>query len=377
MINRVQEKNILMDLDKKMVFLSWPRQVWKTFLSKKIAKNFVNPVYLNFDRLNDREIIKDELWLEKTDLLIFDEIHKMKDWKTYLKWVFDTKNDDLKILVTWSARLDTFRQSWDSLAWRFFLHRILPLSIKELNEVWYKNMDLDDFIFKSGFPEPFLSEDDFSVQRWRGQYTDALIREDILDFENIHNLKSIQLLLKILQERVWSLISYSSLAEDIWIAPNTVKKYIEILENLYIIFRVFPFSKNIARAIKKESKIYFFDTWMVKWDDWIKFENLVWISLLKHSMAKKDMLWEDVSLNFLRTKDWKEVDFCICKNDKLEKIIEVKNSDSNFSKHLFFFWEKYWVSWVQVVKNLKREKKSGNNLFEMISWENFLKSLFL
>jgi len=377
MINRVQEKNILIDLDKKMVFLSWPRQVWKTFLSKKIAENFKNPVYLNFDRLEDRIIIKNESWLEKTDLLIFDEIHKMKNWKTYLKWVFDTKNDDLKILVTWSARLDTFRQSWDSLAWRFFLHRILPFSIKELNEVWYSDIDLDDFIFKSWFPEPFLSEDNFLVQRWRNQYSDALIREDVLDFENIHNLKSIQLLLKILQERVGSLISYSSLAEDIWIASNTVKKYIEILENLYIIFRVSPFSKNIARAIKKESKVYFFDTWMIKWDDWIKFENLVWLSLLKDCMAKKDMLWEDISLNFLRTKDWKEIDFCICKNDELENIIEVKNSDSNFSKNLFFFWEKYWVSWVQVVKNLKREKKSENGLFEIISWKNFLKDLFL
>ena len=94
-------------------------------------------------------------------------------------------------------------------------------------------------------------------------------------------------------------------------------------------------------------------------------------------MAKKDMLWEDISLNFLRTKDWKEIDFCICKNDELENIIEVKNSDSNFSKNLFFFWEKYWVSWVQVVKNLKREKKSENGLFEIISWKNFLKDLFL
>lgn len=379
-MKRLQQKITEGDLEKKLVFLVWPRQVWKTFLAKEIAKKYKNPVYLNYDRKEDREIIKNESWLSKIDLLIFDEIHKMPNWKSYLKGIFDTKENKLKILVTWSARLDTFRQSWDSLAWRFYLHRLLPFSLKEIlssNDkkkllFWKssKNELIERLMKRWWFPESFLSKNDKEAERWRSQYTDSLIREDVLDFENIHNLKTMNLLFKLLQERVWSPISYSSLATDLDISPHTAKKYIDILEALHIIFRVFTYSKNIARSIKKESKIYFFDNWLVKWDEWILFENLVANALLKNCFWLNDSDWKKMELKYLRTKDWREVDFCIINDDIKELLIEVKYSDWNFAKNLIYFSEKYWVNWVQVVRDLKRERRQWK--LELISWESFL-----
>src|SRR3989344_6064961 len=104
-MRREQKKAILSDLQKKMVFLVGPRQVGKTWLSKEIAKKYSEPLYLNYDFLEDRTTIKAAGWLPSVDLIIFDELHKIPDWKNYIKGVYDTKNPRTHILVTGSARL--------------------------------------------------------------------------------------------------------------------------------------------------------------------------------------------------------------------------------------------------------------------------------
>jgi predicted AAA+ superfamily ATPase len=209
---------------------------------------------------------------------------------------------------------------------------------------------------RGGFPEPFLAENDMEADRWRMQYMDGLIRTDILDFEKIQDFKAIQLVLDLLRSKVGSPISYKSIAEDVGIAPNTVKKYIHIFESLYIIFRVSPFSKNIARSILKEPKIYFFDTAMVKGDEGVRFENMVAVCLLKHIYAMVDYLGKPCSLDYLRTKDGMEVDFCLTNGGKPELMLEVKRSDSTPGRSILNFRDRYHIAGVQVVLHLKHEK---------------------
>ena len=84
-MERKQKNLILKDLKKKMVFLTGPRQVGKTWLSKEIGKLYSDCVYLNYDSLEDKKIIKNEMWLDRTRLLILDELHKMQGWKNFLK----------------------------------------------------------------------------------------------------------------------------------------------------------------------------------------------------------------------------------------------------------------------------------------------------
>ena len=165
---RKQIDYILKDLDKKIVFIVGPRQVGKTWLAMEIGKQFNKTTYLNYDSFEDRQIIKNEAWLNSTELLILDELHKMSSWKNYLKGVFDTKPTSLKILVTGSARLDTFRQTGDSLAGRFFVHHLFPFSISELKDKPISS-DINHFIIRGGFPEPFLSDTDVDAIRWRNQ----------------------------------------------------------------------------------------------------------------------------------------------------------------------------------------------------------------
>ncbi|MGL5264111.1 MAG: ATP-binding protein [Candidatus Rhabdochlamydia sp.] len=373
-MERFQQQSILRDLEKKMVILSGPRQAGKTTLAKAISKQFSSSMYLNYDSAEDRKILLKESWLPSVEFLIFDEIHKMPKWKNYLKGVYDTKPAFQKILVTGSARLEVFKKVGDSLAGRYFLHRLMPLSPAECEKM-HVPYTIDRFLERGGFPEPFLAQDVVDANRWRLQYIDSLLREDVLDFENIQNLNAIRLVFDLLRERVGSPVSYTSIAQDVAVSVNTVKKYIQILEALYIVFRVTPFSRNIARSLLKEPKIYFFDTGLVKGDPGVKFENLVGVCLLKHVFAKIDYQAKMFSLHYLLTKEKKEVDFVLAEDNQMEKLIEVKHADHSISPSLRYFHEKYQTPAIQVVKELKREWVDDK--IEVVRGVNFLKALYL
>jgi len=364
-VRRYLFEQILKDLAKKMVFITGPRQVGKTYLAKQLMSHFTKPQYLNFDNLTDRRIITDQSWIQNSDLLIFDEIHKMKGWKNYIKGVYDSKPKGQSILVTGSARLETFRQSGDSLAGRYFHHRLNPFTVKELKEQVEPYEAVELLIKYGGFPEPLLqslelNENDATIEsdRWKKQYYTDLIREDVLEFSRIQEISVMKTLVEILRNKVGSPLSLNSISNDLQVSPNTIKKYINILESLYIIFRVSPFHKNISRSILKEPKIYFYDSSYVKGDKGIVFENVVAVCLLKHIQYLQDSLGQSTGLHFLKTKDGKEIDFVISKNDIAQNFIEVKLSERQISGSLKYFSERYPnVESIQLVHNLQQEEE--------------------
>jgi uncharacterized protein len=356
-MERYLYKDILRDLKRKMVILTGPRQVGKTWLAKELMKEFRNPQYLNFDNMKDSAIIKDQSWSPDTDFLILDEIHKMKGWKSYLKGVFDSKHTGQSILVTGSARMETFRQTGESLAGRYFHYRLNPVSVRELAGIIEPREAIKKLNMLGGFPEPFLSDSETEAGRWRSQYYTDLVREDILEFSRVAELKAIRLLLEMLRERVGSPVSYASLAGDLQISPNTIKRYIEILESLCIIFFVRPFHANIARSILKEPKVYFYDTGYISGDEGIRLENTVAVCLLKHLQYINDTTGKELSLGYLRTKEGKECDFALYEKKKLENMIEVKLSDNTLSHGLVYFKMKFPdTKAVQIVHNLRQEE---------------------
>ncbi len=372
-MRRVQQDIIVKDLARKMVFITGPRQVGKTSLALAISEGFEKSLYLNYDNIDHRDIIRKAAWLPDNQLLIFDELHKMKGWKNYLKGIYDTKPSGQQILVTGSARLEAFRQSGDSLAGRFFRHRLAPFSMAEIPDSTENDLDL--LLERGGFPEPFLAESVDDARRWRLQYIDGLIRTDILDFEKIHDFRAIQLTLELLRRRVGSPVSWSSLARDVNCAPNTIKKYVGVLESLFIVFRVTPFHRNIGRSLLKEPKIYFYDTGLVLGDDGIRLENLVAVSLLKHLDWLEDSKGIRCSLKTLRTKEKKEVDFVMVEDDEPKLIVEVKLSDTGISPSLYYFHKKYNLEAAQVVKNSNIERMVEG--VQLRRAQNFLKELSL
>jgi hypothetical protein len=356
---RYLEKHIRDDLKEKIIFLSGPRQVGKTTLSKQLISSHL---YLNYDSTADRKTIKSEEWTRDVRLIIFDELHKMKNWKSWIKGIYDTEGIPPNLLVTGSARLETYKKGGDSLAGRFFSYRLHPLTVKEISTYLNESpkVALDHLIKLGGFPEPYLKKDEAYAKRWRRTHIDTIIREDLLDLEKVRDIKSIEILIDLLRSRVGSTISYSSLGNDLQVSINTVKHWLQILENLYIIFPVRPYHRNIARSILKESKYFFYDTGAVEGDIGAKLENTVACALLRELHFVEDTTGSRVALHYLRDKEKREVDFLLLIDKKPVKIIEVKVSDDNFSSALFHF-HKFLDSAepLQIVYNLKNKKSSG------------------
>lgn len=358
-MKRYLSSTIIADLEKKMVLLTGPRQVGKTTLAKELMGSYRRPQYLNWDVVDDRRILVGQNWSTRADLLILDEIHKMPNWKDYLKGVFDGRSEGQSILVTGSARMETFRQSGESMAGRYFRVRLHPFSVREWIELTDAKPDdaLDRLIEHGGMPEPFMAEDPIQSERWRQQYFTDLVREDVLEFSRIQEIRVMRLLLELLRERLGSPLSIASLARDLQVAPNTVAKYIDILEALYVIFLVRPFHRNVARAILKEPKVYFFDTGYVRGDDGVKWENACGAMLLKHTHFEQDVLGKQSSLHYLRTKEGAEVDFVLCEDGVPTHLIECKHADNRPARSLVKFAGLFpQARAIQLVHDLRQEE---------------------
>lgn len=371
-MKRYIENFLYQDLKEKIVFLSGPRQVGKTTLAQSLR---LSQTYLNFDSLKDRNIIKGEEWDRDVELVIFDELHKMKNWKSWIKGIYDTDGIRPSLLVTGSARLDTYKKTGDSLAGRYFSYRLHPFSVKEV--CTYMDMDPKEAVRRimlfGGFPEPFLKNNEVFARRWRKSHLNTIIREDLLDLEKVRDIKSIELLIDILRTRVGSTVSYQSLAEDLQVSSPTVKHWLSILESLYIIFPVRPYHKNIARSILKEAKYYFYDTGAVEGDDGAKLENLAACAFLKELQLLEDTTGSRCALHYLRDKEKREVDFLLLADNEPLYLIEVKVSDDTFSPALFRYNSLIpSAKAIQIVLNL-REKKMKNNI-KMYPVSDFLKA---
>jgi len=345
---------IVKDLPKKIILISGPRQSGKTTLSRMITSDYD---YLNYDNTADRIRIRELSWDRQRDMVIFDEIHKMEGWKSFLKGIYDVEGLHPKILVTGSARLDRIRKAGDSLAGRYFQFRLHPFDIKEVGNKIDPDDAMERILNVGGFPEPFLENDREFYNRWKKTHMDIIFRQDLIDLESVRDIMGIETLIQLLRSRVGSPVSYSSLARDLEKDHKTVKSWLTLLETLYLIFPVRPWHKNIARAILKEPKYYFYDTGQVLADEGVRLENLVAAALHKELHRLEDVHGMETSLHFIRTKEKKELDFAVQVNNQLTHIFEVKLTDDTLSRN-FNLLQKYYTEThrIQLVKNLRQEK---------------------
>jgi predicted AAA+ superfamily ATPase len=219
---------------------------------------------------------------------------------------------------------------------------------------------LDRLIERGGFPEPCLAVENTSAERWRRQYFTDLIREDVLEFSRLHEVNAMRLFAELLRERVGSPLSLASIARDLAVAPNTLKRYLDILQALYIVFVVPPWHDNLARAIVRAPKVYFFDTGLVRGDAGVRYENAVAAMLLKHVHFRQDALGKDCGLYYLRTKDGAEVDFVLAEAGRLTHLIECKLADTALHRALCAFAARFpEAQALQLVRDLRQEEVRG------------------
>jgi uncharacterized protein len=215
-------------------------------------------------------------------------------------------------------------------------------------------------------------------QRWRREYFNDLIREDVLEFSRAHEVNVMRMFAQTLQQRVGSPLSIASIARDMGVAPKTLARYLEILEALYIVFTLRPWSRNITRATLMQPKVYFFDTGLVKGDEGVRFENLTACHLLKHIHWQQDALGKQTQLHYIRTKDGAEVDFALSDASGAEPVlthlIECKLTDAKPHAALKrFATEQPNAVAVQVVRDVRHDQDiQGLQIRDAALWLNQL-----
>ncbi len=311
-----------------MVFVAGPRQVGKTTLAKRLLGR--RPGYLNWDVATDREaILRRELPASR--FWAFDEIHKYRLWRGFLKGLYDARRPGQRILVTGSARLDFYRYGGDSLQGRYHLLRLHPFSAGELG--LRTRDDLRQLLTLGGFPEPFFGGQEREARRWSREYRNLVVREELTSLERVTDLGRIELLMVRLPELVGSPLSVNALREDLQVSHATVANWIDILERLYAVFRVPPFGAPRIRAVKKEQKHYHLD-WSVVPGESARFENLVGAHLLKWVHFRQDTDGRDVELRYFRDVDGREIDFVVTEGRRPTYLVECKWGDAPIDRGL-------------------------------------------
>jgi predicted AAA+ superfamily ATPase len=333
-IGRYIEKAVIEDLKRKMVFVGGPRQSGKTTLAKHLCSQAgcaIEERYLNWDAAEDREQIILERFPTAPGLLILDEIHKYTRWRQVVKGLYDKRGHEISVLVTGSARLDYFRRGGDSLQGRYHFYRLLPLSLAELGVATPTTVDA--LMAYGGFPEPFLLQSETETRRWSRDYRSRVIAGDLQDLENVKDVGTLERMVLRLPNLVGSPLSLNALREDLHVAHQTVSRWITMLENLYMLFRIYPFGAPHIRAVKKEAKHYHID-WCVVPESGPRFENLAACHLLKWCFLLQDTEGRDVELRYFRDVDRREVDFVVTEDTQPVLFIECKQKGKSVSRAL-------------------------------------------
>ena len=396
-------KNIWADFDKEkeMVFISGARQTGKTTIAKDIASEEPVSLYFNYDvPENKAKIITKPLFFEEIDrktndrpLIILDEIHKYKEWKNYLKGIYDGYADEFRFLVTGSGRLDLSRKRGDALVGRYLHFHLFPFTAGEMSSSAIRQIDpkmllvvpeqnnaardLWETMFQvSGFPEPFLKGTKLKYRRWANSYHSQVIRDDIRNEFAVRQIDTMEALYALITNCVGSPFSAANQAKILRVSHNTVSSWINVFERFFLVFKLRPYSRKISRSLVKEPKIYFYDYCRIQ-DEALRFENMVAVELYRAVTLWTDFGFGEYQLWYLRNKEKQEVDFLVTENTQPLFMVEAKFSDVAISPNLIKFQNALNIPAIQLVhqKNVSRRIRNEKNVVVVASAADWLSEI--
>jgi len=271
MIPRYITKTILQRLEqsKKIIILYGARQVGKTTLIKTILENdFGKVLEINADQYRYRDILSSaditqiRRLVSGYDLLFIDEAQQIPDVGLNLKIITDNM-PELKIIATGSSSFDLANKISEPLTGRKWTFQLFPISVLELSTIknpFEIDTSLPDFLNYGMYPEVFSFENRLDKMDYLKEISESFLYKDILILSQIKNSGKIYELLKLLAFQIGSPVSYSELGRKLGLSTDTVISYIDLLEKVFVIYRLPGFSRNLRKEITKNKKIYFYDT---------------------------------------------------------------------------------------------------------------------
>lgn len=266
MVERFLYKSIEDKLFKgKVIILTGARQVGKTTLLKQILLNKEGVLWLNGDEMQVQNLFNnasaDRLLSEfgNNKIVILDEAQRIKDIGLRLKLIADA-DSDIQMIATGSSTFELANKVNEPLTGRKWEYQMFPLSFGEMVAHHGKMKEmrmLPRRIVYGYYPEVVTNEgNEVEILKL---LTDAYLYKDILSWENIKHPDKLQTLLRALAYQVGSQVSFNELSQMCSLDGKTVERYITLLEQCYIIFRLPSFSRNLRHELKASRKIYFYD----------------------------------------------------------------------------------------------------------------------
>ncbi len=374
--------------EKEVIILYGARQVGKTFilywLKRFLLEKKEQVYYIDLEDRRYLEVLNqgpenlEKLLLEqgfnieKRIFVLIDEIQYLKNPTNFLKLIRDHYKN-FKLVVSGSSTFEIRKKIGKALVGRALVFEIFGLSFEEflvfkeykslmgpvltkVKEEELKELFIE-FTLYGGYPKISLTAEKEKKEKYLWQIIDTYLKKDIRDLAEVKETEKFNKLLEVLASQTGQLLDIGELSNTCRLAKQTVKHYLFILENTYVIRLVKPFSKNLRSELFKTPKIYFYDSGLAHLL-WLKvispeilgeiFETVIFSELVKN-FGKQ-------SINFWRTKDKKEIDFILKIQNRIVPI-ETKVNFTSFSKRsMSYFLEKYNPSQYYFI-GLKGEKK--------------------
>lgn len=244
-----------------VVGITGPRQSGKTTLVQSV---FPDKRYITFDDDNMRELAKSnpkDFVDAFPDGLIIDEAQKVPEIFNALKIKVDSeKSEPGKYILTGSSQFKLKKNMTDSLSGRAFFLELLPFSIDELMKEGDRIDNPYDLIFKGQYPPLHDKEKHFIPEDWFEAYIDTYIARDVEEYINPSNISIFKKFIQVCAIHSGQMLSMDAIARGVGVSSPTIKSWLSILEQSYIIHLLEPDSNNLGKALVKSPKLYFVDT---------------------------------------------------------------------------------------------------------------------
>lgn len=313
-----------------VVGLTGPRQSGKSTLLKNLLPNYR---YITFDDARLRQFYYDDptgFLNEYNSNVIFDEVQKVPEIFESIKILVDENRSQYgRFILTGSSQFTLIKKITESLAGRIGLLSLLPF---QLNEIPKGNQEVS--IWRGTYPE-LVVRNYRGFEAWFSSYITTYIERDVRDLLQVGDLRDFHKLIELLAANCTQILNMSSLARDLGVTVQTVKRWLSILEASYIIFLLPSYFNNFGKRIIKAPKLYFWDTGLVSFITGITsnqlfekgpmagelFENFIIADIYKNILHHA----KNAELYFLKTSHGQEIDLIIDYKNHLE-LIEIKLS---------------------------------------------------
>jgi len=330
-----------------VVSIIGPRQVGKTTLAKQIIADAQNSaIYLDLERTSDIfKLNNAELFLSqhKDKLIVIDEVQLKKDLYPLLRSLVDETNKPGQFLLLGSASPELIRHSSESLAGRIAYHQLHPIDMVEAPE----NISQNDLWLKGGFPKALLAKNQNLAQQWMENFISTYLNRDLLQLGLNASPIVIRNLWSMMAHLNGQLLNATTIGKSLGLSTPTVKKYIDFLEEAFLLKSLHPFSWNMQKRLVKSPKIYLTDTGilhqLIGITDFINLAGNPIIGSSWESFVINQILAlkkNRIDIYFYRTHHGAEVDLVFTKGFIVVATAEIKYSNApQLTKGNFFAFD--------------------------------------